>query len=99
MLGQFGVAVDVDMAIDFDHGGSREGAGTAHRHRGWRWSNWARAAHAQIAKVLGVEAGRRRLDQLAADEDVNGVLVDPDVRALPTAVGAHTDPLHRGDDR
>jgi hypothetical protein len=32
-----------------------------------------------------------RLHQLAGDENVDGVLVDPDVRALPTAAGAQAD--------
>ena len=99
MLGQFCVAIAVDVAIDFDHGGGREGACAGHRRRGWRWSSWPGAAHAQIAEVFSAQVGGHRLDQVAIDEDVDGVLVDPDVRALPAAVGAQADPLHRGDNR
>ena len=86
-------------AVDLDHRAAGQGAGAWPPRRGGRRPGRARAAHAQIAEVLGVQVGRHGLDQFAVDEDVDGVLVGPHVRELPGAPGAHPDPLHRGDDR
>ena len=99
VLGEFGVAVDVDDPIDLDHGGGRESAGPGHGCRGGWWSGRARAAHAQIVEVFGAQVRGHGLDQLAVDEDVDGVLVDPDVRALAAVPRTHADALHRWHDR
>ena len=55
------------------------------------------AAHLQRGQVLGVQAGRHGLDQLAADEHVHGELIGPHVGELPGPGRAHLDPLDRGD--
>ena len=83
MLGQLGVAVDIDEAINFDHGRRREAAGAGHRCCGWRRSGRARAAHAQDRG--GLQRSRLEgtvLTSVTVDEDMDGVLVDPNVRAL-----------------
>ena len=94
--GEVGVPVDVDGPVDLDHGAGRQGGRAGGRgHRGRRAGRGG-AAHPQLGQVLGVQAGRHGLDELAADADVDGDLVGPDAGDLPGQGRAHLEPLDPG---
>ena len=95
VTGQVGDPVAVDGPVDLDHRAAGQGAGLAGGCAGGGPAGLRRASAA--GQVLGVQAGRDGLDQLAADEHMHGELVGPHVGELPGPLSAHLDPLYRGE--
>lgn len=73
-------------AVGLDHCPGRQPGGSD-GGRGRGRSGRAGTAQPQLVQVGGCQVGGHGLDQGAVDEDVDAVLVGPDVRELPGAFG------------
>ncbi len=94
-----GVSVVADDAIDLDHGSGRQrDCGRQGRSARWRWAGGLSAAHPQFLQVVGGQVRRHGSDEFAVDEDVDAVLVGPDMRVLTAPGSAHLDALHARQD-